>query len=628
MARTWLAHSRASFFGCLGACLSLSLGACSNQDPGELLLVVTTDMAVPTDLNWLDLTVARAGSPDEHRSIELKSAASLPGTLAIVAGNREAALVTITLEARTGGKDGDVRVRREARLSLPATGQKMLPMPLNWLCSDANQPAEGCGAGKTCDAGRCVDSSITQQLGDYTPLAPAPCFDARDCPLTDDIWDRVTPNIDTIQVEGEGMQLACFIEAKSVPTRPMNVALIIEPGLAGTAGLCAPVTGADPSTNHGAGDCFVPLNQDDTSNGWQYVSIGSGQHVVRLPSGVCDAARRCSVKRVALTFNSSCTPKTVSAPLCELAPRCVTSPMSCPSTFSDSWTGYSCSGSSPPSGYSDSGPGHHYCGIPTRETLSQQATMCSEILPQNRGDFCCTLGQRPQADPLLIDDMSDGPLIKLPVPPGLGLFPGSWFTATDDTLVLPSPLNARDKLFTYTSFTPPVTPPDGEPSFDRAACFQMPNGLKGNFALEGFSFFAHEDSTVQPVDVSQYGGMTFWAKAVVLEPGRELPEEIGVFFPNFDTDTEHQSSCILLGQGKGQCSAHRKLLSLSEKWQKFSVRWNELAQGNFGMPYNPFNPLVYSVDFEALGPAPNALGHKPGFEFCVSQIRFLELTAP
>ena len=619
------------------ASVSLSLCACSSSEKGELVVVITTDMVLPTDLNWLDMTVSRAGRPDEHKSIELPAFDSLPGTLAVVAGAQEAELVTITLEARSGGENGDVRVRREARLELPRTGQKMLPMPLNWLCSDANQPPEGCGAGKTCDAGQCVDSLIEHELTNYAPLKPAECFHTAACSLTGDKWAQAIPNIDPDNGD-------CIIDPQSVQPTMMatTVSLVLEPGLAGAAGDCVPdASDADLTLNRRAGKCFLPINQEATPNGWQYVKKSATQTEIRLPRGVCDAVSRCSVQRVVLTFNSNCPAKTSSASLCDAPPVCVTSPMSCPSTFPDSWTGYSCSGSaSPGESYGDQ---NHYCGVPSSETLAGEALQCANTLPLSRGHFCCTAGQEQRKDSLLIDDMTDGPLIKLPVPAVVGatdggkayrnenpLFPGSWFTATDDPEQTQS--QGQNRLFTYRAIEP-VTPPDGTPKFDHAACFTMAKAFKGFYALEGFSFFANKTtSTAEPVDVSHYAGMTFWAKAVALDPDRGRPP-IGVFFPNADTDTEHSSTCVKSGTanhlGKRNCNSYRQILPLNEQWQQFSVRWSDLAQApEYGDHYDSFNPHVYSVDFEALGVDPAGQGTAPPFDFCVSQIRFLELPAP
>jgi hypothetical protein len=153
----------------------------------------------------------------------------------------------------------------------------------------------------------------------------------------------------------------------------------------------------------------------------------------------------------------------------------------------------------------------------------------------------------------------------------------------------------------------------------------MPEGFSGKYALEGFSFHTVE-SRAGFFDVQQHAGITFWATAKGADGGAP-PPPIVVAFPDFNTDTEHASTCI---QGapkdtppKENCNAFRKPLALSDQWQKFTVLWSELAQADgFGQPFPQFDTRVYSVVFEALGEGPKPAG--PAFEFCVSQIRFTD----
>jgi hypothetical protein len=124
--------SRVLIFAALGAASALVLSACSSHESGELVVVVTTDLAVRTDIDWLGWTIVRPSHANavEHGSLSLSSFDSLPGTLAIISGEDGPEPVQLAVEGRIGGENGTLRVHREARLTMPV-GQKMLQMPLN-----------------------------------------------------------------------------------------------------------------------------------------------------------------------------------------------------------------------------------------------------------------------------------------------------------------------------------------------------------------------------------------------------------------------------------------------------------------------------------------------------------------
>jgi hypothetical protein len=587
-----------SLAGCLLSLpATLFLAACSHSKAGEVMVVVTTDMALPSDLDSLDWRVTRSAHPDqaEHGTFALGQFNALPATLAIVAENGEES-VLVSLD----GKSGDsVRVHREAQLTVPAAGEKMLKMPLNWLCSEIN-PGLPCAAGMTCEAGQCVSSQITGPLADYAPLETSPCFDVQHCTLVGSGWRAPLPTQDDTG--------ACIIDANMIPVGPVNVALVVDTAAVGNAGVCTP-SSSDPTMPEGpaAGQCFVPINQDNTPDGWQFAKDSQGRNVIRLPAAVCEPVGNRAVQRVALTRASTgCPIKTSEHPLCDNGPGvCVDSPGSCPGTFPASWSGYSCSGAASPS---TSNPSLTYCPV---------ADSDPEVGPVARGHVCCTAGQEPGTNPLLIDDMSGGPLIKLPHPPDESA--GNWFTSSDDGDRPLSPPQQPGTLFTYRAVTPAVTPETGT-TISSAACFRMREGFSGTYALEGFSFFS-KGSLVVPVDVSQYTGLTFWAQLTSLDS--QAPAPIRVVFPNSDTDTEHKSStCLAAGLGNSNCNHFGLTLQdLTSDWQKFTVTWDQLTQSpNFGEFFGPFDTSVYSIDFEFI---PDS-GTAAPFDFCVSQIYFTQ----
>jgi hypothetical protein len=573
------------------------LVACTNQADGELMVVVSTDMALPADLDWLAWTVTRPSHPErapDHGELALTQFDALPATLAIIAERGEESVV-VSLDARLGGKDGALRVHREARVTVPAQGQEMLQMPLNWLCSDANQSTP-CADGMTCQAGRCVSSQSTGPLPEYVPLPKSPCFDTLQCTLVGSAWSKPVPN---------ATGTACTLDANLIPvgTGALSVALVVDTEAVGNAGVCAPSASASGSPGDPAsGLCFIPINQDASPDGWQLIKDEQGQTGIRLPDAVCDNGT--AIKSVALT-RAGCAPKAQEHPLCAAPSVCVASASSCPSSFPATWSGYSCSSPASPA---TSDPALTYCPI---------ADADPEIGPVIRGHVCCTAGQAASDNPLLIDDMSGGPLIKLPHPADESA--GNWFTASQDTQSPLSPPQQFESLFTYRS-VPPVTP-EGGPEISSAACFRMREGFIGDYALEGFSFFS-KGSQVIPVDVSQYTGMTFWATLTSPDPDNLAP--LRVEFPNSDTDTQHRSTCIRAQLGNGNCNHFGLTLTgLSGDWQKYTVTWDELTQfPGFGQPFNSFDTNVYSVDFELIGSGP-AVPAAP-FDFCVSQIYFTQ----
>ncbi len=570
--------------------------ACSDPDRGEVLLVVSTDLALPDDLNWLEWTIVQAGQAPKTGGIALDRADSLPATLAIVAGNVGSRTVQVHLAAKTGGDHGVVRVERDARFTVPVHGQMMLAMPLSWLCSDVNQP-EACAEGTTCDAGSCVsaDSVLVKDL----PSHSATCFDVLGCTLVGRSTKQA-PDLD-----GED----CVLKPSAVLGSPLNVALVVNTAKVGNAGVCAPAAAGDSSPPN-AGSCFVPLT-DQSPGGWDLIENTQGQTVIRLPRALCGPVMGASVASVAVTAQAGCAAKRSIEPLCRAPSLCVPSSASCPDGFPSTWSGYSCSGGTTP--IDDRSLGLNYCGISGADAV---------LIPDTvRGHYCCTTKQAPSPDPLLIDDMSGGPLIKVQVP--AGQVAGSWFTASDDAQSPLSPPQAASTLFTYRDVDPAVTPPGG-PTISRAACFRMPKGFSGYYALEGFSFYG-SDAQATPLDVSRFSGIRFWAALHSFDP--DIPQSIRVVFPNVDTDSVNrdsaQSTCLKADLGSANCDHFGKTLAnLGDTWQKYEVRWPELKQSGYGEPFDSFEPHVYTVDFQADGPGKDGLALR--FDFCVSQISFIQ----
>ncbi len=577
--------------------IALCASACSEPDAGEVTLMVSTDLSLPSDLDWLEWSVTPLAHPELAQSsgIVLDRANALPATLAVVAGKRGAETVLVRVSGRTGGERGSLRVTREAQFQLPDHGQQLLSMPLNWLCSDVNLP-EPCAEGTTCDAGHCV-SSQQVSLVDHLPSPSPACFDVLGCTLTG-LSIRQTPDLEDDR---------CLLEPKAGLGSPLNVALIVNADQAGNAGVCARASDAEGAPAS-AGNCFVPLAEKSGPGGWDLTTNRRKQTVIQLPRAVCEPLERTTIAGVAVTQQTGCTSRRSIDWSCAAPSVCVPASASCPSDFPSSWQGYSCSGVASPK--DDPSLGLSYCGVSDADP---------ELGATVRGHYCCTQEQAASKDPLLIDDMRGGPLIKFPVPPGQ--IAGSWFTASDDDKLPLSPPQAANSLFTYRPIDP-VTPAGG-PTITRAACFRMDRGFSGYYALEGFSFYGSgADATA--LDVSPYSGISFWAELTSFDP--DIPQPIRVVFPNLQTDTEHPTSaCLSSGLGKANCDHFgAPLPELSATWKKFTVRWTDLKQSpERNQQHFPegFDPHVYTVDFQATGPGPDA--KTLSFDFCVSQISFL-----
>ena len=158
--------------------------ACGEPSEGTVMVVVSTDMLVPADIDTLDwqVTIAGHARPYQEGSVDLEQI-DLPGTLAVHSGPKTTSPVVIELVGLLGGEDRGPRVERSAELKVPRHGIKELWMPLGWLCSEANLAPEGCLAGKTCRAGECVDRVIADPsaLPDYVERSESSCFNTSEC---------------------------------------------------------------------------------------------------------------------------------------------------------------------------------------------------------------------------------------------------------------------------------------------------------------------------------------------------------------------------------------------------------------------------------------------------------------
>lgn len=583
-----------SRFWCAASSLSLLCVGCADEpERGELMLSITTDMAVPNDIDRIDLSVTLAGEtvPFAQKTIVLEQGTDLPVTLAIEDGPATSAAIAIRVEGRKGADTSILRVAREARVVVPKSRVARLDLPLSFLCSDAAL-REPCESGKTCEAGHCVSPSIaTASLPDFQPRAAARCYDVTAC----------LPNATLIPVGPitlkSGQEVPCGLVGTTLlgPDANVNLALQVSNERVGNYGFCGPF-----------GECFIPLHRNATSEGWHVLDNGDTP-AIELPSAVCESLEQ-SLTRVAVVRASpSCPSDRGEQPLCSPPQRklCLPAPVCPPTSEEPSWAGYACSTATPDEDHPD-----------LLKCWSPNAPDSEGATPED-GRWCCLRAQESSQDPLLIDDMTGGPQIKLAPPEGQ--FAGWWSSDVPggSGRISPPP---QPSLFTYRQFPEPVGPADG-PKFRAAACLSSP-GVHGWFAIESFFFASKRGvSEATALDVSQYAGLSFWGWAP--EPFPDSPLGVQVNFPNVQTSTEPGSECMSAEDGPSRCENFFKEVSLTEQWKHYVVRWEDLRQGeeDWGQIYfTEFKPQLYAVYFSVKGAGPKVMSQP--FEFCVADIRF------
>jgi hypothetical protein len=543
------------------------------------MVVVTTDLSLPGDLDRLLWRVFRDGSVASSGEVPLTSFDSLPATLSI-AGSQEQS-VRVEVE---GLRDGKSRVRRSAAFELPDEGVKELRLPLNFLCSDALGD-ESCGTGATCQAGRCVPEA-QGKLPEYEPRSGA-CFDAKKC-IVQNFLQLPTPMLD--RNTGD-----CVLTGGSLSgDGNVNVAIVVDTSVVGNYGVCG-----------AAESCVVPLEHGG-AEGWELM-VDDGQRLlyIRLPEVICEELGN-SVERLQThRVGADCPTKGPELPLCDATSACIPADIGCPRDW-DSWT---CTGAAQPV---DPANDFRYCG---------QIHLDPNSSPFVPGHWCCAPADPAPVvdrDPLLLDDMTGGSQVKIEVPSGFAA--GGWYSETDDTRypISPPPYPA---LFTYRETDLPHEQPKGAPLLSRAACLTSKTGYEGTFALAGFNYLLDRNNFLPAeFDVSGYTGVRFWAAAPNLRDGEPL--SLRVNFPNTQTYTEANTECVRQ-VGKQACDHFGEDLLLTNRWQEYVVRWEELKQSprDLGQVlFQDFQKRLYSTDFIISGGG-SGVTSQP-FDFCISQIYF------
>jgi len=572
------------------------LSACSETEPGELMVVVTTDMAVPTDIDSLRWSVTLPGAATPHASgtFGLESAHELPATLSIVDGPVTNDAVTVRIE---GYKGETLRVAHEARVQIPVDRVARLDMPLSWLCSEAVL-GEPCAKGLTCAAGECVDARRAEaSLPDYLAAEPVACREMSAC-----FFNKVP-------IHPDSSNGACtYLGTDLGDDADVNLAITVNTAEVGAYGFC------DPRIK----DCFIPLRRG-TPEGWQVInSVGP---VIEFPPAVCDAddpTKEDSVSDIAVFQpQGGCPADRGDFSLCTPEERCLEA-NTCPSGWS-SWVGYACSGAASPY---DQDEAPLYCRAPAADPEDANE-------PVN-GRWCCATGADPSEDPWVIDDMLGGSQIKITPPVG-GQIAGFWWTTLGPGRGDLNP--APDRLFTYRTIDPPVKRErEGLPDITRAACLKS-EGFLGYSAIMGIFMVTENarDFTDVAFDVSAnaHAGISFWGWAA--GPIEKAPPlDVKVAFPNVDTASFVDSACRREGMA---CDDHFHVLRpLYGHWEPVVVRWKDLHQSNADWdppqyrPSGGFDTRIYNMQFEVRGPGgtePFTIMGQP-FDICVADLRFID----
>jgi hypothetical protein len=286
----------------LAASLLVALGCDESDSHGELVVTLSTDMAMPQQIDNLSLQVQMGGSKlfDNMYAVGSGSQDSMiPATLTLVSGDRRDP-VTIRV---SGQKRGKWRTYREATTTVPTDRSALLRMPVQWLCDDSAKAMtyrdqngvtqirmlSACEDGNTCVAGKCLPSLIHEStLPDYKPQdvfggASEPergqCFDTIPCMAAGSV---VEPDAD------------CTV--KKPESGAVNVALRVT-----NDGICDVTTGTV---------CFVPLDED-VAEGWSQVE---GSDRLQLPEAVCEKLKSRLVN--AVYVSSECPTKRPAIPPC------------------------------------------------------------------------------------------------------------------------------------------------------------------------------------------------------------------------------------------------------------------------------------------------------------------------
>ena len=350
---------------CAGIALA-GVVACEQEReraPGQLVVSIDTDMALPTQIDTLRVQVLLPGRTLLDQEYEVGTGVNpIPATLTVLAGKDPSMPVTIRV---AGSKARRYRTLREATTPVPQDRIASLRMPIQWLCDgsaeemasdDPSKPdvESTCGDGNSCVAGRCMPSQVKMsELPDYQPEqvfggAAAPedgtCFDTLPCMIAG-----------TVAQPDE----RCEIERPRGSN--VNVALrVADDGICDDTGTA----------------CFVPLD-GHSEEGWR--PTRDGERLI-LPEAACEKLRAGRVS--AVYVSTRCATKTAATPPC------------------GDWT--SVANKSEPQALPMGEPEPPKVVVSAQLPVSDESALCCPLL-QGAALFSCVCESKDQARVLAID---------------------------------------------------------------------------------------------------------------------------------------------------------------------------------------------------------------------------------
>jgi hypothetical protein len=280
------------------ALAAIGLLGCSKteEEPGRMVLSLYADMAIPKDVDSLQIEVLSDGElrpPTDPIQIG-PGGQLLPATLALVGNDDPTTTATVTVWSFSNGVP---QTLRRVVTQVPPGRLSLLRLPIQWLCEGnvkvpdtGGVPISKCPPDQSCVAGKCVADTDN----------PLPGYGTGDVFGGGDGNDAATGTcFDTVTCLDQGFNVAvqtsdCSIALPSGDPATINLGLVTE---LGDAGIC------------GRKDCYVPLDKSELF-GW-YVS-GNRIH---LPEEACKRLADGSVTAVRLA-TGPCASKLIEIPTC------------------------------------------------------------------------------------------------------------------------------------------------------------------------------------------------------------------------------------------------------------------------------------------------------------------------
>ncbi|MEO7327319.1 MAG: hypothetical protein ABI193_01990 [Minicystis sp.] len=280
----------------LGALAALLASHCATPvAPGELVMVLQTDLSLPKDVDAVQLSVLVRGDPRLDQVFDQLGAdgsLKIPASLGVVIQDNGDPTTPVTFRV-TAFRNGTPKILREVVTTIPPDRVAALRLPVQWLCwdqvqvDDQGKPSSSCPDGKTCVTGSCVDKTIdasklanyddAQVFGGGSGKGDGACFDVAGC-----FTGSLDAKVDLA---------ACTIASGN----NVNVAIRVE-----AAGIC------------GVSGCFVPLDAE-SEFGWKTGESG----LIQLPTTVCDRINDNKATGVSVAaISEACKQKTEGLPAC------------------------------------------------------------------------------------------------------------------------------------------------------------------------------------------------------------------------------------------------------------------------------------------------------------------------